>query len=178
MRRRSSRALTDEVSESELMRLFEAAKWAPSSKNDQPWRFIYAKKNSESWDSFFDLLTDGNKRWCVRAAVLVVIVSRKNHADGSENRTHSFSAGSAFENMALQGAVLDIVVHPLGGFDFERAKKDLSIPDEYDVDAMIAIGKYGGAELLDEREKIREVATQRKSVRELVMEGKFDSSLR
>lgn len=74
----SPRAMSgEEISEEELMRLFEAAKWAPSSRNNQPWRFVYARKNTPHWEKFYSLLADGNKRWAENSAVLIVIASKK-----------------------------------------------------------------------------------------------------
>jgi nitroreductase len=79
LHRWSPRAMSgEEISDKELMRLFEAARWAPSSYNGQPWRFIYAKRNTEHWDKLFNLMVDFNKSWAKNAAVLLVIISRKN----------------------------------------------------------------------------------------------------
>ena len=94
LHRWSPRAMSgEEISDTELMRLFEAARWAPSSYNGQPWRFIYAKRNSESWDKLFSLMVDFNKSWAKNAAVLVVVISRKNFEhDGKPSVTHQFDA--------------------------------------------------------------------------------------
>ena len=176
IRRWSPRAMSgEEISEDELMILFEAAKWAPSSSNEQPWRFIYAKKNSKYWDIFFDFVSEGNKRWCKNAAVLVVIASKKRFTNyDSDNKTHSFSAGSAFENLQLQGTIMGLVVHPFGGFDEDKAAKELYISEQYAVDAMIAIGRPGRIEDLEEKDKTREYPSDRKKLKEIVMEGKFE----
>ena len=105
LHRWSPRAMSgEEISDTELMRLFEAARWAPSSYNGQPWRFIYAKRNSEPWDKLFSLMVDFNKSWAKNAAALVVIISRKNFEhDEKPSVTHQFDAGAAWENLALQG---------------------------------------------------------------------------
>src|SRR6266542_6594954 len=93
----------EEISDTELMRLFEAARWAPSSYNGQPWRFIYAKRNTEYWDKFLNLMVDFNKSWAKNATVLVVIVSRKNFEHNEQpSVTHQFDAGAAWENHVLQ----------------------------------------------------------------------------
>ena len=109
LHRWSPRAMSgEEISDSELMRLFEAARWAPSSYNGQPWRFIYSKRNSEPWDKLFSLMVDFNKSWAKNAAVLVVVISRKNFEhDGKPSVTHQFDAGAAWENLALQGKLKD-----------------------------------------------------------------------
>src|SRR5581483_7030757 len=80
LKRWSPRSFTaEDLPESELMGLFEAARWAPSSGNSQPWRFIYARRNSPQWNTLFELLNDGNKIWAKDASVLVVVISRKTH---------------------------------------------------------------------------------------------------
>ena len=91
----------EEISDTELMRLFEAARWARSSYNGQLWRFIYAKKNSEPWNKLFSLMVNFNKSWA-KNAVLVVVISRKNFEhDGNPSVTHQLDFGTAWENLAL-----------------------------------------------------------------------------
>src|SRR5205085_12010564 len=139
----SPRAVSgDDIATEELMRLFEAARWAPSSFNAQQWRALYARRGTEHWQTFFDLLVDANKVWAKNAAVLVVFISRKffDHND-EPSVTHSYDAGAAWENFALQGFHQGLVVHGMEGFDYERARKELQIPDEFQVEAMAAGGK-------------------------------------
>jgi len=91
------------ISEAEMMSLFEAARWAPSTYNEQEWRFLYARR--DKWPAFFDLLAEGNQAWCQRAALLSVIVAHKVfQRNGKPNPVHVFDSGSAFDNLALQGA--------------------------------------------------------------------------
>jgi nitroreductase len=93
----------EEISHEDLMGLFEAARWAPSSFNNQPWRFIYAKRNTEHWDRLFNLLAEGNKTWAKNSALLVVVVSRKIlNITKNLPGTYQFDAGSAWENLALE----------------------------------------------------------------------------
>jgi len=126
------------------MRLFEAARWAPSSFNTQQWRALYARRGTEHWQRFFDLLVDANKAWTKNAAVLVVFISRRNFDHNDEpSVTHSYDCGAAWENFALQGFHQGLVVHGMEGFDYERARKDLQIPDEFQVEAMAAVGRPG-----------------------------------
>jgi nitroreductase len=177
LKRWSRRAMSGEpLTQEGLLTLFEAARWAPSSRNDQSWRFIYAKKDTASWETLLHLLAEGNRRWCQRASVLVVMISRKTHADGSENQTHAFSAGAAFENLALQGALLDLVIHPMGGFDHERARTALAVPDGWGINAMIAIGKPGDINDLDEKLRARETPSGRNPLQGFLMEGVFRES--
>ena len=121
----SPRAMSgEEISQEELMRLFEAARWAPSSFNTQQWRALYARRGTEHWQTFFDLLVDANKAWAKNAAVLVVFISRRNFDHNDEpSVTHSYDCGAAWENFALQGFHQGLVVHGMQGFDYDgRAK--------------------------------------------------------
>lgn len=163
-----------EINDKELYALFEAARWAPSSYNNQPWRFIYAKKGSKYWNLLFDLLIDFNKQWCTNASVLVVILSHKifEH-NGKPSPTHQFDTGSAWENLAIQSTFQGLATHAMQGFDYDKAKKDLEIPDDYEVMAMVAIGKRGPKERLSAELQQREIPSDRKPLSELIMEGKF-----
>ncbi len=109
----SPRAMSgEEISEEELMRLFEAARWAPSSFNGQQWRALYARRGTEHWPVFFNLLVDANKIWAKNAAVLVVFISRKRFEhDNEPSVTHSYDTGAAWQNFALQGFRQGLVVH-------------------------------------------------------------------
>ncbi len=174
-RRWSPRAMSgEEIPEESLRSLFEAARWAPSSNNNQPWRFLYARRNTKHWDTFFSLLTESNKVRAVTAAVLIVVVS-KTTFDYNEKpaRTHSYDAGAAWENLALQGSGMGLVVHGMQGFDYDLARKALDIPDLYQVEAMIAVGKPGKAEDLPESLREREHPSGRKQLSEIAAEGPF-----
>jgi nitroreductase len=105
LNRWSPRSFTgQELDDKELFTLFEAARWTPSSYNNQPWIFIYAKRNSSHWNVLFGLLADGNKPWCSNASTLVVIISKKTFDyNGKPSLTHQFDAGAAWENLAIQG---------------------------------------------------------------------------
>ena len=87
----------EELTDEELMSLFEAARWAPSSYNNQPWRFIYAKTNTEHWDRFFNLLVEANKVWAKNARALVVVIARKNFEHNEKlARTNQFDTSAAW----------------------------------------------------------------------------------
>ena len=172
----SPRAMSgEEISKDELMRLFEAARWAPSSFNAQQWRTLYARRATEHWQTFFDLLVDANKAWAKNAAVLVMFVSRKVFDHNNEpSTTHSYDCGAAWENFALQGFHQGLVVHGMEGFDYERAQKELGIPDEFQVEAMAAVGKPGAKEQLPEKLQARESPNDRRKLSESVFEGQFN----
>jgi nitroreductase len=171
----SPRAMSGEaLTREELFTLFEAARWAPSSNNNQPWRFLYVARDSEYWPVFFDLLTDSNKVWAENAAVLAVVVSKTtfDHND-KYSRTHAYDAGAAWENLALQGSLKGLVVHGMQGFDYDRARAALNVPDTFQVEAMIAVGKPGKKEDLPEQLRSREFPSPRKEMAAIVCEGPF-----
>ncbi len=171
----SPRAMSGEdVSHDELMRLFEAARWAPSSFNAQQWRALYAHRNSEHWPAFFGLLVDANKVWAENAGVLVVFVSRKTFEHNNEESvTHSYDTGAAWENFALQGFRQGLVVHGMEGFDYDRARIELRIPEEFQVEAMAAVGRPGAKESLPPKLQERESPNDRRKLTESVCEGPF-----
>jgi nitroreductase len=175
LNRWSPRSMTgEEIDDDTIMSLFEAARWAPSSYNNQPWRFIYAKRNTPNWNRLFDLVAEPNKVWAKNAAVIVVVVSNKHFdINGKYSITHQYDAGAAWENLALEASTRGLVAHGMQGFDYERARADLGIPDSFDVMAMIAIGKRGPKENLPKNLQERETPNSRKPLREIVMEGSF-----
>jgi nitroreductase len=175
LHRWSPRAMSgDAVSDSDLLRLFEAARWAPSSYNSQPWRFIYARRGTPAWDTFFDLLIDANRKWCHKAAFLVLMVAHNFlEATKSPSRTHRFDAGAAWMAFALQGARMGLVIHGMQGFDWERARTVLAIPDDFDICSMAAVGRPGRLADLDPSLHEREKPNGRKRVSEFVFEGAF-----
>jgi nitroreductase len=170
----SPRAMSGEqIDDATLKSLFEAARWAPSSNNNQPWRFIYARRNTPNWDTFFNLMNEGNQVWAKNAAVLIVVISKTTFDSGKPARTHSYDTGAAWVSLALQGSLLNLVVHGMQGFDYDRAKQELRVPDEYQVEAMIAIGRHGKKEDLPDYLQEREFPSPRKNVSEIALEGMF-----
>ncbi len=174
LERWSPRTMSGEsLSQDELMSLFEAARWAPSSYNNQPWRYIYAEKSSDSWSKFFNFLVSQNQGWCKNAAALIVVISKDTFDfNGKPSRTHSFDTGASWENLAIQGNALGLVVHAMQGFDYDRVKKELNIPDGYTVEAMIAVGKPARGGDLESLQEMEEM-TQRKPLSETVFKGTF-----
>jgi nitroreductase len=171
----SPRAMSSEnISPEDLMTLFEAARWAPSSYNNQPWRLLYARRDSDHWQTFFDLLVEFNQSWAKNAAALVLFIS-KTHFDfnGEPSVTHSFDTGAAWENFALQGSLKGLVVHGMQGFDYERARTALNIPDGFQVEAMVAVGKAADPETLHDDLKAKEVPSERRKLEETICEGPF-----
>jgi nitroreductase len=174
----SPRAMSGEtLSEEEMLTLFEAARWAPSTYNEQEWRFLYARRDTPQWQTFFDLLVEGNQAWCKNVAILVVILAHKVfERNGKPNPVHLFDSGCAFENLALQGTAMGLVVHGMQGFDYDKARTALNVPDDYAVAAMFAAGKPGPLTNLPEPMREREKPAGRKPVREIICEGAFTFS--
>ncbi|HLC71456.1 MAG TPA: nitroreductase family protein [Candidatus Nanoarchaeia archaeon] len=171
----SPRSMSGEsISDNDLFTLCEAARWAPSSFNNQPWRFIYAHRHSNAWPPLFGLMGEFNRSWTHSAAVLVIIVSKNNFDhNGKPCRTHSFDTGAAWQNLALQASLMGLVAHGMEGFDYERAKSELHIPDDHTVEAMVAIGKPGKKEDLPVALQEKEQPSDRKPIKSFIFEGTF-----
>ena len=171
----SPRAMSGEaISEAELMTLFEAGRWAPSSYNNQPWRFLYARRDTRHWQTFFDLMVEFNRSWAKNAAALVVFISRTHFdSNGQPSVTHSFDTGAAWENIALQGSLKGLVVHGMQGFDYERARTALNVPEGFQVEAMAAIGKPAHPETLSVDLRAKEAPGERRKLEQTICEGPF-----
>jgi nitroreductase len=171
----SARAMTGEtIPREELMVLFEAARWAPSSYNNQPWRILYARRDSAHWKLFFDLLVEFNQAWAKNAAALLLFISKTTFdMNGEPSITHSFDTGAAWENLALQGWLKGLVVHGMQGFDYERARTALNIPEGFRVEAMAAVGKPGDPSVLPEELRKRESPGDRRKLDQTICEGPF-----
>jgi len=168
----------DEIPVAELMRLFEAARWAPSAMNAQPWRFVYARRGTPAFARLLSALAPGNQAWAGRAAALVAVVSQElmalpGKAEKVPSASHSFDAGAAWAHLALQAHLLGWATHAMGGFDRERAQAVLELPPHHRVEAFVAIGRQGDRATLPEWAQAREKPSDRKPVSELVSEGVF-----
>lgn len=174
LRRWSPRAMSGApVDVGTLNRLFEAARWAPSSSNQQPWRFAYAVAGTPHFAEFLDLLVPANQAWCNRAGALIVVASKATTNDGSPSPTHAFDTGAAWMSLALQGTLMDLVVHGMAGFDYERAATVVHLPQDHQVECMIAVGHHGDVAQLPERLRAREQPNDRVPITTFVVEGKF-----
>ena len=163
----------DPITEADMMRLFEAARWAPSSGNAQPWRFVYARAGTPHFAGLLGLLVDANRVWCEKAGALVVMLSKKTSDSGRPMPTHSFDTGAAWMSLALQGSEMGLVVHGMAGFDYGRASVELGVSDDFAVEAMAAIGHPGKLEDLPEKYRDREKPSGRRPSAESIFEGKF-----
>jgi nitroreductase len=171
----SPRAMSGEaLSETELLTLLEAARWAPSSANFQPWRFLYARRDTDFWPAFLGLLVPANRAWAERAGALVLFISRTHFdGDGRPCVTHSYDTGAAWQNLALQGSLNNLVVHGIQGFDYPQARRVLRVPESYAIEAMAVIGKPGDPAQLSEVQRLREQPNDRRPLAETACEGPF-----
>ena len=175
----SPRAFTgEEIPVETLMSMFEAARWAPSSYNSQPARFIYGRKGTPHFDKLLGLLTGGNPGWANDASALVFIASSKTmtipNKDGPvPSRSHSFDAGAAWMSFALQAHMLGWFTHGMVGLDYDRAVTELGIPDGFHLEAAIAVGKRGDRAKLPDGLRERESPNSRNPVPTFVAEGAF-----
>lgn len=174
LNRWSTRAFsTRKVSDQDLYTILEAAHWAPSSYNDQPWRFIVAK-TEEQLSTFHSFLNEFNLTWASSAPVLIVVASDKLRENGDPNGAHAFDAGAAWASLAIQATILGLHTHAIGGFDRNKARDILNVPDHIELHAVIALGYLGDKSVLPEAIQQREVPNDRRPLNELVFEGKFE----
>lgn len=175
----SPRAFTGEaMDEKHLLTMLEAARWAPSASNYQPWRFVYALNTSADWEPFVGLLNESNQVWARSASALVFLfsdtLSRRN--DGSEPRplrSHSFDTGAAWAMLSLQALHLGYLAHAMGGVDFERAIEVLGAPADFRAEAAVAIGRHADPDTLPDHLKGREVPNGRKRLADIAFAGRF-----
>ena len=177
LNRWSPRSFLDkEVPDEVLLSLFEAARWAPSGGNIQPWRFILAR-TQEDREKFYPFINPGNRIWCEKAPVLAVIISTSISEFG-HNRTHSFDTGAAWGYLALEAVRHGLITHAMGGFDPDQAREVLQVPQEFELLAVIAIGYQGEKDALPENLQEREKPNDRRALNESLFEGGFDKALR
>jgi nitroreductase len=182
LERWSPRAFVEQaLTEAELLTILEAGRWAPSSYNSQPWRFLYARRDTAAWPKFLGLLNEFNQSWAKRAGALVVIVSSETmRPPGSDKDvpaySHSFDAGAAWAQIALQAARSGFQAHGMVGFDIPRAAVELKVPAGFRVEAAIAIGKMGDKSILPEGIQAREAPSGRNPLAAVALEGGFPAA--
>ncbi|MGF6240458.1 nitroreductase [Paraburkholderia sp. GAS38] len=175
----SPRAFTQEtIPESTLLTFFEAARWAPSSYNSQPWRFAYARRDTEHWTRFLGFLNEFNQSWAKHAAAVVIVLSKSTFTPPGGSAevpapTHSFDAGAAWGYFALQASLSGWHAHGLAGIERDKIRQGLAVPDVYSIEAAIAIGRAGDKSVLPEALQAREAPSPRKPLAEIAAEGRF-----
>lgn len=173
----SPRSFTDEtLPEPALLTMFEAARWAPSASNHQPWRFAYGLRGDAGFEAILGALVSFNAVWAGKAAALVAVASKANVA-GTEgevpNPYHSFDAGAAWAGLALQAHLSGWAAHAMGGFDREKAAAALNLPAGHHLQAVVAIGRQGEAQALPESYRAREVPNARLPLDKIARRGTF-----
>ncbi|MBU6371512.1 MAG: nitroreductase family protein [Alphaproteobacteria bacterium] len=177
-RRWSPRALDGApIAEAELLTLLEAARWAPSAYNAQPWRFLYARRDTPAWGPMFSALVPFNQTWAQNAAALVVVLSRTISGpagpDAQTNRWHAFDAGAAWASLAFQAELSGLAAHAMAGFDAEALRAALAVPATYDLHAVVAIGRRGDPAQLPDPLRAREAPNGRNPLSAIAAEGAF-----
>ena len=154
-RRWSARAFsTKSVEKPKLLSILEAARWAPSSRNEQPWRYIvFTNNNPEKLKKAQSVLKEIND-YAKRAPILICAITKRTYSDnGIPNRLHFHDLGAANENMFLEAFNQGLIMHEMGGFDFQKAREVFNIPEDYEVGVMIAIGYQDTYHVLPDRLK-------------------------
>jgi nitroreductase len=173
----SPRSFTGEpVPDAVLQSAFEAARWAPSASNVQPWRFLVARRGDAHWDEFIGLLAPRNALWASQASALIVILSYRlveRRGEIVENVSHSFDAGAAWTNFAHQALLLGWHTHGIGGFDRKATRERLGIPDEFAVETIVALGRIGGLDTLHGDFHASEKPNGRRPLDETVFAGRL-----
>ena len=164
----------------DLFTIFEAARWAPSAFNSQPWRFLYAKIGDSNWQRFLSLLIPWNQKWAHSASVLIYILSDTlpfvdKAGEPASSHTHSFDAGAAWACLALQATRMGYHAHGMSGIEHERARAELRVPERFRLEAAAVIGRIGDPAMLDEKLRAREMPSGRKPLGEFVHAGNFPS---
>ena len=172
LERWSPRAFTDlDVSDADLKTIFEAGRWAPSSFNEQPWRFFVGHRNSETYQKILDVLVPFNQEWARSAPVLILGVAktRFSHND-TPNNYAAHDLGAAMGYMALQATVLGLAAHQMAGFDWTKARESFAIPETYSMGSVMALGYQGDLNQLPEKFQAQEQSPRsRKPLSEIVL---------
>lgn len=164
------------LSEEEIRQLFEAARWAPSCFNEQPWRFYYAATPDDR-EAYLSALVPRNQLWAERAPLLIFVLARRTFGQsGRDNRHAPFDAGAAWFSLALQARKMGLFAHAMAGFNQRRAYAILGVSEsEYHIMAAVAVGRKGSSDHLPEEMQAIEKPNQRRPLSDLVFEGSVAS---
>lgn len=175
----SPRAFSDRpVTEEQVLTVLEAARWAPSASNLQPWRFFYGVRGEAEFDTLLSLLVPFNEGWAKNAGALIFITSVTSFDGSRQNITNSFDAGSAFMSLSLQAHSMGLIAHGMAGIEFAKVPLVLQLPENLKVEAAVAIGYQGEAATLPEALQKRETPSQRLPLNELVFKGHFTGEIK
>lgn len=158
-----------DIHDDSLLSCFEAARWAPSSYNNQPWRYVYSKRGSSTFTKMLECLVDFNKQWCKNASVLVIICSKTHFSHNNKpSPTASLDTGSSYMSLVLQAQKLGICSHAMEGIYRDKIKETFNIPDDFKIEAMLAMGYQGMPGVLSKELQDKETPSTRKSLKEIV----------
>lgn len=166
------------IPETDLLCMFEAARWAPSAFNLQPWRFLYALRDDAHWQNHLGLLDDFNRSWAHRASALVFVISNTIMTQDNDTRpmrSHSFDTGAAWAQLALQATALGYHAHAMAGIDFDRTREVLKVPDHFHIEVGVAVGRISSPEDLPENLRQREKPSDRQPLPTIAIAGAFSS---
>jgi nitroreductase len=172
LQRWSPRAFSDrEVSPHDLKKLFEAARWASSSFNEQPWRFFVGRRGDRTYQKIFDSLMEFNQAWAKSAPVLILSIGKTTFSNNnSPNRFGLHDTGAATQTLALQAVALGMRAHSMGGFDTAKVREAFAIPSDYEIGAVTAVGYRGDPATLPGQVRERELEPRtRKPVEEIAL---------
>jgi nitroreductase len=176
-RRWSPRAFSERPVEPEkLLSLFEAARWAASCANEQPWSFIVAtREDAQNHEKMISVLVEANRVWAGKAPVLILTLAHSQFAKtGKANRHAFYDLGQAVANLSIQATALDLVAHQMGGFSVEDARAQFAVPQDWEPVSVIALGYPGDSDSLPENLREREIAVrQRKPLETFLFSGKW-----
>ena len=175
----SPRAFTQQpVSEEQILTVLEAARWAPSASNLQPWRFFYGLRGTPEFDTLLSLLVPFNEGWAKEAGALIFIASVTTFDGERQNITNSFDAGSSFMSLSLQAHSLGLVAHGMAGIEYDKAPAVLGLPANLKIEAAVAIGHQGDASSLADFLQTREAPSVRLPLSDIVFNGHFTGEIK
>lgn len=175
----SPRAFTGKaITNAEMMSLFEAARWAPSTSNTQPWRFVYGLAGSAGFNAIFSTLVPFNQTWAQKASALIAVLSATSSVapgttEAKPSPNHAFDTGAAWMSLALQAETMGWRTHAMGGFNADALRTQLGVPEGFAVQCVVAVGEQGARESLPEALQEREVPNGRQTLEAMVAEGRF-----
>ena len=175
----SPRAFSGEtLDENTLLTFLEAARWAPSAFNAQPWRFLYARRGTPDWDLYLTLVNEFNRSWAQTASAIVFILSKTRFTPPGKSEeqdlaSHAFDAGAAWAHLALQASLSGWASHGIAGIERDKIRETLEVPEGYVIQAGVVIGKHGDIAQLSESLRQRETPSTRQPLSALAFAGKF-----
>lgn len=153
----------EKIKKQHLNQLFEAARWAASSNNLQPWRFLYAEQNTDAYEKIVSCLSEENKKWASKAPLLMLSIFKQTNPDGKENFHALHDLGLSLGNMTMQAQYMGIALHHMAGVDWKKAQELFHISNDYHVTTAVAVGYYGGElDKLSEELQIEEMKERKR----------------